>query len=224
MDKPQRRELARQALDGYLSGPNAPIEATALALEKATDCWAVVLVEGISDQIALETLAVRRGRDLDADGVVVVPAGGAQGIGKYLERFGPNGEGLTVAGLCDAGEEVVIRRALSRALLTPPATRNDLEELGFYVCEKDLEDELIRSVGQEAIEALLESQGDLGSFRTLQTQPPWRGKAFDAQMHRWLKAGARRPLRYARLLVDSVDLDRVPQPLDAALRHVGLRD
>ena len=33
----------------------------------------VVLVEGISDQVALEALAARRGRDLQAEGTSIVP-------------------------------------------------------------------------------------------------------------------------------------------------------
>jgi Overcoming lysogenization defect protein-like, TOPRIM domain len=37
---------------------------------------AVVLVEGISDQVALETLATRRGRDLGSEGVGIVAMGG----------------------------------------------------------------------------------------------------------------------------------------------------
>ena len=52
-----------------------------------------------------------------------------------------------------------------------------MEERGFYVCESDLEDELIRSLGAEAVEAILDAQGDLPSFRTLQKQPAWRGRA-----------------------------------------------
>jgi len=51
----------------------------------------VVLVEGVSDQWALEALAHRRGRDLDAEGVNVVPMGGSKNIGRFLERFGPRG-------------------------------------------------------------------------------------------------------------------------------------
>ena len=58
MDVAGRRELARRALDGYVSGP---IRATARALAKVDNAVAVVLVEGISDQIALETAAVGRG-------------------------------------------------------------------------------------------------------------------------------------------------------------------
>src|SRR5438270_925849 len=63
---------------------------------------AVILVEGISDRSALETLASRRGRDLAAEGVVVVPIGGAQAIGRYLDLYGPQGLGLTLPGLHDS--------------------------------------------------------------------------------------------------------------------------
>src|ERR671926_89488 len=67
---------------------------------------AVVLVEGISDRVALEALAERRGRDLAAEGVSIVPMGGAQAIGRFLEHF--SGLDVALAGLCDAGEEQVI--------------------------------------------------------------------------------------------------------------------
>ena len=50
---------------------------------------AVVLVEGVSDQRALEALAQRRGRDLDAEGISVIPMGGAQAIGHFLDVYGP---------------------------------------------------------------------------------------------------------------------------------------
>jgi len=43
---------------------------------------AVVLVEGMSDQAAVQTLAERSGRDLRRDGVFVVPMGGATNIGR----------------------------------------------------------------------------------------------------------------------------------------------
>ncbi len=220
MDLARRRELARQALEGYVSGPAAATEATFRALAKVPEAWAVILVEGISDQIAVETLAARRDRDLDAEGVVVVPIGGAQAVARYLTEFGPAGAGLDVAGLCDAGEEEIFRRGLVAAGYGAPRTRADMAELGFHVCDEDLEDELIRAVRPERIERLFESQGDLVSFRTLQNQPAWRGREVTAQMRRYLGSGARRKLRYARLLVEALDLDRVPQPLDAVLAEV----
>jgi predicted ATP-dependent endonuclease of OLD family len=90
---------------------------------------AVVLVEGISDQSALEALAARRGRDLAAVGVSIVPMGGAQAIGRFLTLFGPQGLDVRLAGLCDAAEEGVFRRALERAGLGSNLTRADMERL-----------------------------------------------------------------------------------------------
>ena len=57
------------------------------------DARAVVLVEGVSDQLAVETLAARLDRDLGAEGVLVVPMGGAHAIASHLLRFGPHGDG-----------------------------------------------------------------------------------------------------------------------------------
>lgn len=220
MDKERRRDLARDALSGYVSGPAATTQATVRALAKVAEAEAIVLVEGISDQIAVETLAERRGRDLDNEGIVVFPVGGAQAIARYLARFGPKGADRTLAGLCDAGEEDIFRLGLAGAGLGSPPDRAAMERLGFHVCVDDLEDELIRAAGHARIEALLDSQGDLGSFRTLQKQPAWRERSVEAQVHRFLGSGARRKLRYARLLVGAVDLDRVPRPLDAVLAHI----
>jgi hypothetical protein len=187
-------------------------------MEKVDSALAVVLVEGVSDQIALETAAVARGRDLDAERVVVVPIGGAHAIVGFLTRFGPLGAGLRLAGLCDLHEEEVFRRALVAAEVASPRTRADMERLGFYVCVDDLEDELIRAVGAEAAEALFDSQGDLASFRSLQSQPAWRGRAPEAQVRRFLGSGSGRKLRYARLLVEeAVGRDALPRPLDALL-------
>jgi hypothetical protein len=218
MDSTRRRELASRLLDGYVHGPAAATEATARALAKAATARAVVLVEGISDQIAVETLAARRGRDLVAESVVVLPVGGAQAFTRYLTRFGPAGGGLRLSGLCDLGEETIFRRSLAKTGIGSPLTRADMERLGFYVCVEDLEDELIRAIGAVTVEALIDSQGDLGSFRSLQRQPQWRGQPADAQLRRFLGSGARRKLRYARLLAGAVDLHRVPHPLDAVLQ------
>ena len=181
---------------------------------------AVVLVEGTSDQIALETLAERRGRDLGADGVAIVPIGGAQAIAAFLERFGPKGLDVRLAGLCDAGEERDFRRGLERAGLGSDLTRAEMEALGFYVCDVDLEDELIRALGADAVERIADAQGDLGAFRTLQKQPAWRGRPREEQLRRWMGSGGRRKIRYARLLVEALDLTAVPRPLNLVLAHV----
>jgi hypothetical protein len=181
---------------------------------------AVVLVEGTSDAHALEALAERHGRHLEAEGVLLVPIGGAQAIGTFLARFGPRGARLTLAGLCDAAEERHFRRALEHAGLGTDLTRSDMERLGFFVCVDDLEDELIRALGAPAVEEVVDAQGDLQAFRTLQKQAAWRGRPTEDQLHRFMGSGGRRKFRYARLLVEALDLARMPAPLVGVLEHV----
>jgi hypothetical protein len=181
---------------------------------------AVVLVEGVSDQAAVEALAERHGRDLGAEGVSVVPIGGAQAVGRYLERFGPDGLDLRLAGLCDAAEEREFRRGLEQAGLGSDLSRAELERLGFFVCEADLEEELIRALGADAVLRVIETNGDLGPFRTLQKQPAWHGRPTDEQLRRFMGSGGRRKIRYARFLVEALDLAAIPRPLAGVLAHI----
>lgn len=180
----------------------------------------VVLVEGLSDRRAVEALAARNGRSLADEGVSVVSIGGATSIHGFLERFGPAGLGLRLAGLVDAGEEGDYRRGLQRAGLDPGLTRAGLERLGFYVCEADLEDELIRALGVAAVERVVAAQGELRQLRTLQRQPAQRGRPPQAQLRRFLGTRAGRKIQYAPLLVEALDPARVPQPLQRLLDHV----
>ena len=128
----------------------------------------MVLVEGVSDQLALEALARRRGRDLVAEGVSIVPIGGSKNIGRFLDLFGPRGADVVLAGLCDAAEVGDFRSALERAGIGSNLGTADMERLGFFICDADLEDELIRAAGPAVVEEVIRSQGDLGSFRTFQ--------------------------------------------------------
>ena len=178
---------------------------------------AVVLVEGTSDAVAVETLAERRERDLAADGVVIVPIGGAQAIGRFLGLYPRE---VRLAGLCDAAEEPEFRLALERAGRGEHLTRGGLERLGFFTCEPDLEAELIRALGADEVLEVAEAHGDLVSFRTLQKQPEWRERPVEEQLRRWLGSGGSRKIRYARYLVEALDLDGVPRPLDCVLAAV----
>lgn len=220
MDFAERSDLARKLLDGYVSGPAAATQATARALVKAADAATIVFVEGVSDQIALETVAARLGYHLAEDRTVVLPIGGAHAIARFARRFGPLGDGVRLAGLCDVGEEEVYRRGLTEAHVGSPGDRDEMARLGFQVCVVDLEDEFIRAVGASRIERLFESQGDLGSFRSLQAQPAWRNREVEAQMRRFFGSGSRRKLRYGRLLAEAVDLDRLPAPLLGVLARL----
>jgi hypothetical protein len=169
--------------------------------------------------LALEALAVRRGRALFAEGVTVVPIGGAQSIGRALERYGPKGLDVRLCGLCDAGEEAEFRRGLERAGYGSALDGAGMEALGFFICRADLEDELIRALGPNAVERIIREQGELGAFRTLQKQPAQRGKPRGEQLRRFMGTRGGRKIQYAPLLVDALDLARVPRPLDLVLAH-----
>jgi hypothetical protein len=169
---------------------------------------AVVLVEGTSDRAAVETLARRRGRDLDAEGVAVVPMGGYGNLPRFLARYGD----VQLAGLYDAGEEQYFLRALGST------DQSELERAGFFACTRDLEDELTRALGPAGVERVLDEQGELRSFRTFQKQPAHRDRSHEDQLYGFMW---NRKQRYAVLLVDALDLDRVPPPLDRVLAHVA---
>ena len=177
---------------------------------------AVILVEGPSDQYALEELADRRGRNLDADGISVVPIGGASTIGAYLGLFGPSGFDLSVAGLCDLAEEGTFADALKRAghAINSRAT---MGKAGFFVCDTDLEDELIRAIGTADAVQIIDAAGDLAAFQALQQQPTYRTASRDDQVRAFVRG---RKIKYAPLIVGALDLARVPAPLDGVLDSV----
>jgi hypothetical protein len=184
---------------------------------------AAILVEGWSDQAALETLARRRGWDLQAERVVVVPIGGAMSLARFVRALGPHGLDLRLAGLYDAGEERHIRRGLEQAGLATSLTRAQTEALGFFACDADLEDELIRTLGTKRVERVIEAAGELDSFRRFQNQPYQRSRDDHARLRRFMGTRAGRKIRYGSLLVDALDLNRVPPALDRVLAHVIAR-
>jgi predicted ATP-dependent endonuclease of OLD family len=181
---------------------------------------AVVLVEGVSDQLALEALAERLGRNLDAEGVSIVPMGGSKNIGSFLDLFGPHGFDARLAGLFDVAEEDDFQRGLDRAGLGSMLTRAEMEQLGFFACVADLEEELIRALGADAVERVIDALGDLDSFRSFQRQPAWRGRPVEEQLHRFLGTHSGRKIQSAALLVGALDLAQVPRPLERALAHI----
>ena len=162
---------------------------------------AIIFVEGESDRIAVEALALRRGRDLSLEGVTVVAFGGAHALERALRSLDIG----HVAVLYDRAEEAAIRSALERSGVTPN---------GVYACDPDLEGELLRALGPERMLQLVEERGQLAAFRTYQRQKEKRTLRLEAQLHGWLHNWK---VRYAAALVDALDLDRVPAPLDAVL-------
>jgi hypothetical protein len=181
----------------------------------------LVIVEGASDQVALETLAARTGRDLQGLGTSIVAIGGAHAIRRFLEQLVARDGNVRVAGLCDAGQEGYFKRALEGAGLGAGLDREGMARLGFFVCVEDLEDELIRALGREAVEGVIEAQGELRSFRSFQRQPAQADVAVPAQLRRFMGTHAGRKAQYARALVEALDLARVPEPLSRVLAAAG---
>ncbi len=173
----------------------------------------VVLVEGVSDQLAVTALADRSGRDLAAEGVAVLPMQGATNIGHFVERYGPHGLDVGLAGLCDVAEMRFFQAGLERAGLGAVTNRRELEHRGFFVCDADLEDELIRALNVDAVERILDERGDLASFRKFQQQPAQQGRSDQARLRRFMGTRGGRKIEYAPVLVNALPLAGVPAPL-----------
>ena len=183
----------------------------------AEDVQVVVLVEGTSDRAALDAIAARRGIGLSSLGVAIVAIGGATNISRYLELYGPSGRDLRVGGLCDEREAPALRRRLARAGFGSDLTREQMEALGFFVCERDLEDELIRALGVDGVEQVIEREGELASLRIMQRQPAQRDRPPVEQLRRFIGSRSGRKLRYGQALAAALEPDRVPHPLAGIL-------
>ncbi|QES45703.1 hypothetical protein DEJ49_01995 [Streptomyces venezuelae] len=198
----------RDAVSSWAAGgPGGPARALAGQLGLRT----AVLLEGPSDLAAVETLAARRGRDLAAEGVCVVPMGGAMSVGRYAGLLGAPGLGLRLTGLCDVGEQRFYDRGLERAGASPR---------DVHVCAADLEDELIRALGVERVEEVIRDEGDLRAWQTLQRQPAHQGTPRHRQLRRFLGTKKGRKIRYGSLLTEALAPGEVPAPLDGLLAGV----
>ena len=182
---------------------------------------AVVLVEGNSDRVALHTLAGRSGRDLAAEGIDVVAMGGITNTRAFASRYGPHGLGVPLAGLYDEPEEEKVRHGLAAGGLDAALEPDGLSGLGFYKCSADLEDELIRALGVEAVEAVIEAAGEARSLRLLAGMPAQRDWTREAVLRRFFGSQSGRKARYAALMVEALEPGREPEPLVAVLSRLA---
>lgn len=204
----------------HAPGPRPPpVPAAARELALAAGARGVILVEGWSDQAAVDALARRCGCDLQGEGILTLPIGGVTNLTAFALELGPRGLGLHLSGLYDAAEAGYVSKSLERLGCGAGLSRAGMEALGFFVCEADLEDELIRALGTTRVEAVLEAEGELQSFRRFQDQPAQRGRSLHAHLHRFMGTRARRKIRYGTLLTDAIDLKRVPRALELVLAH-----
>ncbi|MEU5431957.1 TOPRIM nucleotidyl transferase/hydrolase domain-containing protein [Streptomyces sp. NPDC020719] len=198
----------RDAVGGWASGgPGGAASELAGQLGVRT----AVLLEGPSDLAAVEALAARRGRELADEGVCVVSMGGAMSVGRYAALLGPPGLGLRLVGLCDEGERRFYERGLERA---------GAPDAGFFVCVRDLEDELIRALGTARVEEIVGAEGDFRAWQTFLHQPAQHGRPRQQQLRRFLGTKKGRKIRYGRLLVEALGPEDVPTPLNALLKSL----
>lgn len=167
-----------------------------------------VLLEGPSDVAAVAALAEKRGRNLPAEGICVLSIGGAMSVGHYARLLGSPGLGLRLTGLCDERESPYYARGFEQV---------GAAQQGIFVCAADLEDELIRVLGVARVRELVEVEGDLRALQTFLRQPAQQGRAPQQQFRRFLGTKKGRKIHYGRVLVEALDSDRVPAPLDGLL-------
>jgi hypothetical protein len=195
----------RDAVTAWAAGgPGDPARELATRLSVR----AAVLLEGPSDVAAVSALAASRGRNLAAEGVCVLSMGGAMSVGRFAGLLGPPGLGLRLTGLCDEAERRFYARGLERA---------SAAQQEFFVCAADLEDELIRALGVTRVEELVQAEGDLRALKAFLRQPAQRERSSQQQLRRFLGTKKGRKIHYGRVLVEALDPDRVPAPLDGLL-------
>ena len=159
----------------------------------------IIIVEGESDRVVLEVLSTRMGIALHR----IVKAGGASGARRAISELPDE----SIVGLVDANERGQFERVIERV----------------FVCDPDLEGELVRALGVDAVEAVIAAQGELESFRRLQNQPAQRGRPVEAQLARFFGGRSGNKRRYARLLASAVSLDRMPEPLAELVRAAAVQ-
>jgi hypothetical protein len=183
----------------------------------------IVLVEGVTDKLALTLAAGRSGRDLKAEDVSIVPINGAHAISRFLQRLAAEEPEANLAGLYDEGEEEVVRAALERAGYGPNLDRSRLEKVGFFACSADLEDELVRAAGETILSRIIEAEGDSQPWNTFRNQAAWRGRPVDQQLRRFIRSVSVRNSRYIRAIVETIDPSQLPRPLRLLLDYVEPR-
>jgi hypothetical protein len=180
----------------------------------------VVLVEGRSDVAAVAVLCTARGLSPTDGGFALVDMGGVTNVGHHLTRLRTVPGGPRVLGLCDAPEERFVVRALRREGLEVDS-RDDLARAGFVVCDRDLEDELIRALGPDRVERVVERLGQLEQLRAFQRQPQWRGRDVHDQLRRFAGTASGRKELFARGLAEELTPDETPPPLARLLDTLG---
>ena len=157
------------------------------------DVRTVVLVEGDSDRNAILALARRLGRDLADEGIAVVAMGGCHQhltvrppVRSLLRpEWSPTRPGWLVR---HSPNSAISRLPCERPASAPVAGEvAALSRARFFACDRDLEDEMIRALGTEAMVAFIDSQGEGRTFDLMRRQPAQRERTLEQQIgHRFM--------------------------------------
>jgi energy-coupling factor transporter ATP-binding protein EcfA2 len=174
----------------------------------------VILVEGFSDFLALQRLAALAGRNLDGEAVALIALEGESLFKHYLDLFGPGGLELDLRGLCDLDAE---SSWISRLAATgyPVSDRGSLTTNGFFVCDPDLEAELVDALGAVQVEQVLDEDGAHASFEAFAAENA--GVAVEELQRRFIKKDK---IRWAPLLATRLTAQSIPNPIAELLRSM----
>lgn len=173
-----------------------------------------VLLEGASDVTAVRALATKAGIDLA--GIDLINLHGSTNIGRIIKEIRQIRSDADVVGLCDASDTRAAEKALTEDGL-PVSDATDLPMYGFFVCEPDLEGEIIHALGPDAAREALISGGLGSKFDALRVQPEWADKPLAEQVHRFATAPSGRKENATAVLADALDLDALPDALSMLL-------
>lgn len=176
----------------------------------------VLLVEGPSDYLAVREAARVLGVDLDANGAAIVSLQGAGLLETYLRLLGPSGLDLELAGLCDLDAETDWQAKLASAgfQINDRATMNSA---GFYVCDADLEAELVAAHGDQSVLNIIHQDGEGPRFTALANDPRYQGLT-QTQL---LEVFARKnKVRRSPRFMGALSPQAIPQPVRDLLNRV----
>ena len=128
------------------------------------------------------------------------------------------GFGLDVCGICDSDKESDWATVLLNAGMIAKADRPSMHGAGFFVCDRDLEDELVRAYGAANVVALIQEEGEGAAFVRFTGQPVHKAKSLDEQLMAFIQKG--RKVRYAPLIVERLELSKIPPSLEQVTSYV----
>jgi hypothetical protein len=121
-----------------------------------------------------------------------------------------------VLGLFDAAEGRYVGSVLHDLGMMSSAKGLDLRDfsaIGFFGCDRDLEEEVIRAAGPQLVLDTLAARGELDRFRVFQRQPAQRVRSIEEQLHRFAGMAAGRKSRFAADVIELVSIEQMPAPL-----------